>query len=133
MHALIALSLLTQLRTPADSAPVCYALRSSAWSGHIPSEPIPARVRLDTLRRADRFRLASEDGPALNMPSWRRIGADSIELAWSNGFEWVVVRVHAIGDSLAGQARHDTDSVGWPPSRAEVRGARVPCRAAPAG
>jgi hypothetical protein len=132
MHALLMLSLLAQLRTPADSGPVCYALRTSVWSGLTPREPVPMRVRLDTVPRADRFRLTSEDGPALNMPNWRRIEADSLEFAWSNGFEWVVLRAHVSGDSLSGQAHHGTDQVGEPPSTAEVRGVRVACRGAAA-
>jgi hypothetical protein len=135
MQALIALSLLAHLSTPADSEPACYVLRAGEWSGIRARQPVPTRVRLDTLPKLGGFfRLASEEGPRLGMAGWRRVGADLIQLVWSDGFEGVVVLARVHGDSLSGQARRETDVVvdGAAESAAEVQGARVPCRNAPA-
>ena len=128
----------------ADSGAVCYALRVEPWSlpGYATLR-LPDTVRLSRGPTAHGGALRPELGrgavfggqgrPFPGTPNWRRAGADSLTLRWSDGFTGVVLRARVRGDSLSGRAETFTDVRGSPQASAAVSGGRAACPGARAG
>ena len=129
-----------QSRTPAPAYVAgCYALTLEPWSrpvgGDARYHSVPPIVRLDTLPvdgggRQLRPNIAYPHGRRLPAARWL-VKEDSVELAWSNGYQPTVVSLMRRADgSLSGRAvaLSDAQVAGEPPPpQARVTARRTAC------
>lgn len=129
-----------QEREPTDAAAGCYHIELGPWAPELqpvdaPYQIPPGRFRLHTrLGEADYergkriVRPVIDRGPGRTAAAyWERIGQDSIQVAWTNGFVGAWLRLRVAGDSLSGIARAFTDGGGRPVPEARVSGRRIDC------
>lgn len=134
-----------------EAATGCYAVRTAVWSRPLTSgerflHAPPDTFRLYAVRGRDREGggYAFEIGQTLVRPrkprppwlktedlpsaSWRRNGADSVVVTWTNGFTGARLAWAEHGDSLTGRASWISDALGPEPHpSASVVVAPVPC------
>lgn len=128
---------------PRPTTVQCYRLTLGNWSRsrgvNARYHELPAVIRLDSVAAARGGWRVTPDiafptgGDYPGMPRWTH-HADSIEIAWSNGFQATTIRLRATQeDELHGTASvfSDANEFGSDPPHASVAASRVSCAAVP--
>jgi hypothetical protein len=105
----------------------CYALTYTDAVGGASARLFPAWLMLQPGADSGGVVGRSIDDKLLKYSGWKSIGADSLEVLFTGGFEGIRFRVTRSDTGLSGRATWLTDLVGLPEASMRVAGTTAPC------